>query len=228
MKYFGIDYDWVGNTITIKKGNYQSREYVVEADWSGASYWYEMAAFADELELKINGLSENSLQGDSIASEIFEMFGIKTTFSGNGVCLKKEGAASKKFEYDFANYPDLVQTFATTCVIKNIPFRITGAESLKIKETNRIKALHDELAKFGANIAETSHGVIEWDGKSSLAQSPNPIIKTYVDHRMALAFAPIAISKGEISIDDPGVVAKSYPNYWDDLKKVGFEISEIK
>ena len=129
------------------------------------------------------------------------------------------------FDFDFSNYPDLVQTVTVTCVLKHIPFKIAGAESLKIKETDRIKALQTELRKFGAEIIETSPGTIEWDGRLKPVENKNIEIETYVDHRMAMAFAPAALINGPLFIKEPNVVVKSYPNFWEDLKKTGFEIS---
>ncbi|MBN2520042.1 MAG: 3-phosphoshikimate 1-carboxyvinyltransferase, partial [Bacteroidales bacterium] len=144
----------------------------------------------------------------------------------NGIHLKKEGKPVRFLNFDFTNYPDLVQTVVVTCAIKKVPFKITGAESLKIKETDRILALQNELRKFGIEIKETSNGVIEWDGKINDFQLKQIEIDTYDDHRMAMAFAPVALINQSIKIKNPNVVVKSYPNYWTDLKKVGFEITE--
>ncbi len=226
MNYFGIDYKWEENIINLNNQKYQNKEITVEADWSGASYWYEIASFANEVDLKINGLSKNSLQGDAIISKIFESFGIQTHYIEKGIHLKKDGRSVSFFDFDFANYPDLVQTIAVTCAINKVPFKITGAESLKIKETNRIEALQNELRKFGIEIKETSSGVIEWDGKINDLELKQIEIDTYDDHRIAMAFAPVALSMQSIMIKNPNVVVKSYPDYWTDLKKVGFKIIE--
>lgn len=227
MSYFGINYTWEDNIITIPNQEYSPNEITVEADWSGASYWYEMASFANQVDLKIYGLYQNSLQGDAIVSRIYERLGIKTLYIENGIHLTKLDNAVDYFEFDFSDYPDLIQTVVPTCVIKNIPFKLSGAESLKIKETDRIFALQQEIAKFGAEIKETGHGTIEWDGKIVSKLDYNIEIDTYVDHRMAMAFAPIAIDKKNLIINDPGVVVKSYPSYWKDLIKAGFEVKEL-
>lgn len=227
MSYFGIEYIWKDNIIKILKGKYLGKEITIEADWSGASYWYEMAALAEECDLKVFGLEKNSLQGDSVVSKIYDQFGITTKYIPNGIYITKRGNSVKKIEYDFSNFPDLVQTIVVTCVMKNIPFKISGAESLKIKETDRISALQVELVKYGAHIKETGFGQIEWDGTFKRTNNITQIIYTYNDHRMALAFAPIALLKDSVIINDPEVVTKSYPTYWDDLKKVGFNILEL-
>ena len=346
MNYFGIEYHWQKNQITIKNQEYSAGSFMVEADWSGASYWYEMAALTPQVDLHIKGLQENSLQGDAEIVNLFRQFGVQSEFTNEGVHLTKgqmqpgeriypdKGMQSNKnmypdfFAYDFANNPDLVQTFVPLCVALKIPFKISGTESLKIKETDRIKALQKECAKFGANILETGEGMIEWDGrlqqfsgqpteqtghkssklstgqaseqtghksskpsadltrkqtghksskpsadltrkqtghetsaeqaseqtshkpsaeqaseqtghkpsKPSSGQAPShthkdiqekPVrIETYDDHRMAMAFAPLSILYKGLIVEAPEVVEKSYPGYWEDLRKVGFEIDE--
>ncbi len=227
MKYFGIEYSWHNHVISIKKGEYKAKEIIVEADWSGASYWYEIATLLENVDLKVYGLEKLSLQGDSIVSKIYESFGLQTIFINNGIHIIKGRRPVQKFEFDFSNYPDLVQTVVVTCVMKKIPFLIKGAESLKIKETDRINALQVELAKYGAVIKDKGNGEIEWTGNFSEEIYKIQKIDTYQDHRMALAFAPIALCTNEIIINNPDVVTKSYPTYWDDLKMIGFSIEEI-
>ncbi|MBN2520470.1 MAG: 3-phosphoshikimate 1-carboxyvinyltransferase [Bacteroidales bacterium] len=227
MKYFGVEYAWDKNIIKIKKGDYKAKEITVEADWSGASYWYQMAALADIVDLKIFGLNENSLQGDSEVVNIFELLGVETKFINNGIHLLKSRICVPRLDFNFSDYPDLVQTVVVTCVMKNIPFKISGAESLKIKETDRINALQKELAKYDAKIKEKTHGTIEWKGITKVIKEKIHSIKTYEDHRMAMAFAPVAMVKDAVIINNPEVVSKSYPNFWDDLKSVGFLIEEI-
>ena len=227
MKYFGINYSWKKNYIKIAKGKYIAKEITVEADWSGASYWYEMAALAKKVDIKIYGLNNISLQGDSIVSKIYELFGVKTKYINNGIHLTKDNRPVRKFELDFSNYPDLVQTVVVTCAMNNMPFKIRGTESLKIKETNRIKALQVELAKYGTDIIEKDYGEIEWRGFKANETFEIQEIETYNDHRMALAFAPIALIKDTVIIKNPEVVTKSYPTYWEDLKKIGFIVEKI-
>jgi 3-phosphoshikimate 1-carboxyvinyltransferase len=227
MQKFGAHHTWIGNEIRIEEQNYHPVKFSVEADWSGASYWYAMAALSDECNLLLKGLRLDSLQGDCIQSEwYFNYFGVKSTQVGNDVRLTTiETHEIKIIELDFIENPDIAQTFAVLAVCKKIPFHFMGLTTLKIKETDRILALQTELSKFGAKLTEPQNGELAWDGsfENPLVNTP-PVIKTYHDHRMALAFAPAAMVYPEIIIDDPQVITKSYPGYWDDLKQVGFRI----
>ncbi len=228
MEQFGVKHVWKGNEIRIAEQSYKARPFSVEADWSGASYWYEMAVMADELDLELIGLTTESLQGDAQIAKWFEQLGIDTVATETGSRLVKNGKLlPKNLNLNFIENPDVAQTFAVLCVMKQIPFHFTGLETLKIKETNRIAALQDELAKFGAQITEPVHGELKWDGTFSLEKQATPEIETYHDHRMALAFAPACQVFGPVAILDPMVVTKSYPGYWEDLKKVGFEVKEV-
>jgi len=179
---------------------------------------------ATTVDIKLEGLSLTSLQGDCIISKWFEPFGVVSTETQNGIELtKKETMIPEKLELDFIENPDVAQTFAVLCVMKKIPFRFTGLETLKIKETNRIEALQNELAKFGAQLTEPAQGALAWNGTFPFEQVINPTISTYKDHRMAMAFAPACMLYGPITIEEPMVVTKSYPAFWDDLKKTGFK-----
>ncbi len=227
MEKFGIIWEWKNNTITVYPGEYLPGGILVEADWSGASYLYELMAFAEEESaLTVKGLGRKSLQGDAVITNLFEPFGVKTSFLPDGVSLYKEARVIDWFEFNFSNYPDLVQTFVVTCAMLKVPFRVSGAESLRIKETDRIKALQTELQKFGVHVKEECPGTLVWDGTTKNNPSRVPVIDTYDDHRMALAFAPAVLSKQEITIHEPEVVVKSYPGYWDDLRKLGINIKE--
>ncbi len=228
MEQFGIQHVWKGNEIRIAEQKYTARPFSVEADWSGASYWYEMAVLAEEVDIELIGLYTESLQGDAMISKWFEQLGIQTSATEKGSRLTKSGSALPKFLHlNFIENPDVAQTFAVLCAMKQIPFHFTGLETLKIKETNRIAALQDELAKFGAQITEPAHGELKWDGTFPLEKQTLPEIETYHDHRMAMAFAPACQLFGPVAILDPMVVTKSYPGFWDDLKKVGFEVESL-
>ncbi|MFY9153848.1 MAG: 3-phosphoshikimate 1-carboxyvinyltransferase [Prolixibacteraceae bacterium] len=228
MEQFGVSHVWKGNEIRIAEQKYKARPFSVEADWSGASYWYQMAVLAEEVDLELIGLTSESLQGDSKIAKWFEQLGIQTLTTEKGSRLVKNGNSLPKFlNLNFIENPDVAQTFAVLCVMKQIPFHLTGLETLKIKETNRIAALQDELAKFGAKITEPAHGELKWDGTFPLEKQAIPEIETYHDHRMAMAFAPACQSSGPVAILDPMVVTKSYPAYWEDLKRVGFEIETV-
>ena len=229
MEQFGVLHVWKGNEIRIAEQSYKARPFSVEADWSGASYWYEMAVLADVVDVELVGLTTKSLQGDAQIAKWFEQLGIGTVPTEKGSRLVKNGKPlPKNLNLNFIENPDVAQTFAVLCVMKKIPFHFAGLETLKIKETNRIAALQDELAKFGAQITEPAHGELKWDGTFPLEKQAVPEIETYHDHRMALAFAPACQSYGSITILDPMVVTKSYPGFWEDLKKVGFVISNQK
>lgn len=227
MAKFGIKYKWEGNTINIAQQAYQPIPFTVEADWSGASYWYQLAVLANEANIVLKGLQLDSLQGDCAQAKWFDDFGIASKQEGDGVRLtKKDFQFPKKYVKNFVENPDIAQTFAVMCVCKRIPFHFSGLETLKIKETDRIRALMVELEKLGANLYEPKHGELAWDGELDETKFNSTVtIDTYHDHRMALAFAPVALSNGNIQINDPMVVTKSYPGYWDDLKAVGFQIS---
>jgi len=227
MKQFGVHHTWKGNEIRIDEQSYIPVKFSVEADWSGASYWYAMAALSDECDLLLKGLRLQSLQGDAAQSEWFEnYFGVQSKQVGNDVHLTRtEVPKPKLLELDFIENPDIAQTFAVLAVCRKITFHFKGLTTLKIKETDRILALQIELSKFGAILTEPEEGELAWNGKfdQSFVNQP-PVIETYHDHRMALAFAPAAMVYPEIVINDPDVITKSYPSYWNDLKLVGFRL----
>ena len=233
MREFGADVDWTSvDTITVRPKPYEPRPYYIENDWSAASYWHEMLALtADrEAEVKLEGLMDGSKQGDSSVRYIFSLLGVKTVFDSKepgrptNVTLRKNGHRIPRLEYDFVNSPDLAQTFVVTCAMMNIPFHFTGLQTLKIKETDRIAALKTEMAKLGYIIRSVNDCELSWNGERCMSEE-QPAIDTYEDHRMALAFAPVSILR-PITINNPHVVTKSYPHFWDDLRAAGFEIEE--
>lgn len=228
MVKFGIQYQWNGNEIFVAEQNYFARDFTCEADWSGASYWYQIMALLESGEVLLENLELNSLQGDVNIAGWFEQFGVKSLQKSGGVLLSKtKNIQPEKLDLDFIENPDVAQTMACLCVAKGIPFHFTGLKTLKIKETDRIAALQNELAKFGAEISEPEFGELAWDGAvNPELKNDNPLINTYHDHRMALAFAPMALAGLKLQIDDPMVVTKSYPGFWNDLRAVGFEILE--
>ncbi len=223
MTDFGADVRWIDDsTIGVASKPYSPRPFFVESDWSAASYWYEIVALCDEGEIVLPGLFKNSCQGDSKVAEIFENLGVGTEYLGDseGVRLFKTGKVCECLDYDFVNQPDLAQTFVVCCCMMGVPFRFTGLQSLKIKETDRITALRTELKKLGYAVGEENDSVLYWNGERCEAYA-NPVIDTYEDHRMAMAFAPCAITLGEIEINEPQVVSKSYPKYWENLRELG-------
>lgn len=224
MNYFGIDYTWKENSIEIKKSDYKEKDFTVEGDWSSASYLYALAIFSKELELTIYGLRENSFQGDSVIAELSQKyFGVKTEYFDGGVKLTKEGNICNKFEYDFSDCPDIAQTLAVICAGLGIEANLTGLESLKIKETDRILALAKELTKLGVIVSFTDNR-LHIESNTNRLNLDNVLINTYDDHRMALSFSTLSLLDYKVQIEDPKVVSKSYPNYFKDLKLLGFNL----
>lgn len=225
MAHFGIQYDWNGQTITIAPQNYQAKDFIVEADWSAASYYYAVAAFADELDLQLNGLFKESVQGDAVIAKMSEYFGIETSFNATGLRLTKNaGAVTKQLEWNFIECPDIAQTVAVICGGLGVDGRFSGLKTLKIKETDRVLALQQELAKVGVQFHETVENTCEVTGKVTDTDSI-PTFETYEDHRMAMAFAPLAMLVDAVDIEEPMVVVKSYPDFYEDFKKLGFEVT---
>lgn len=220
MKQFGAKIQWDGSTISVAHKKYTPSSYVVESDWSGASYWYSMLSLTESGTLLLNGLRKESNQGDSKIAEIMESLGVKTTYLYDSVRLEKI-PVKDTFEYDFSDCPDLAQTVIVICAMKGIKSRFSGLNSLRIKETDRISALQNELKKCGIDLIENNNVLSllgelpSFDGKIEF--------DTYLDHRMAMALAPISLLSEGISIGNPSVVKKSYPTFWKHLKEVGFE-----
>ena len=226
MQQAGVCATWKDDTIAVAHQDYHSEGMTVERDWSAASYWYQMAILAGDVELLLEGVTEKSIQGDAIISQMAHSFGIKTEYTPEGALLTKHKKTCTALDLDFIYTPDLVQTMAVTCCLTNTRFRFSGVQTLRVKETDRIAALQNELLKLGYHIRETEPAVIEWNGERVEPQG-QICISTYHDHRMAMAFAPAAIYFPELQIDDPEVVSKSYPNFWNDLKNVGLMIDCI-
>jgi 3-phosphoshikimate 1-carboxyvinyltransferase len=219
MRYFGVEVlaNWQTNQIQIAPKPYQPKPYQIESDWSGASYWFSMVALgATGTTVELLGLKEDSLQGDSVVVDIMKHLGVASEFTGRGFRLTKI-QHDTAFEWDFSNCPDLAQTIAVICVAKGIPAIFTGIESLKIKETDRVAALQNELAKFGGSLVEVSSA--RYEVRSSNNLPTEVTIETYDDHRMAMAFAPLALLM-DVTIEEPDVVKKSYPTYWEHLETI--------
>lgn len=235
MKEFGAEAAWSAeDSITVKPGKYKDIPFTVESDWSAASYWYQMVALSREEDTKagegigtevvLPGLFPHSYQGDSRGAELFAKLGVRTAFTDRGVVLTKMGTPVARLKEDLVEIPDLAQTFVVTCCLLNIPFRFTGLQSLKIKETDRIEALVTELHKLGYVVKAEQDSILSWNGERCIPEA-RPVIATYEDHRMAMAFAPAAMRAASVRIDEPGVVSKSYPGYWEDLQQAGFGIN---
>lgn len=234
MRDFGAEAEWTGvDTISVGPKAYRPMSFYIENDWSAASYWYEMMVLVhdDESEIMLTGLTDGSRQGDSAVKYLFSMLGVRTTFKTRErnvpttVTLKRVETRPPRLDYDFINQPDMVQTFVVCCALAGIPFRFTGLSTLKIKETDRVEALKTEMRKLGYVVRETGIGELSWDGERCQPDA-DIVINTYEDHRMAMAFAPAAIVFPGLKIDNPQVVSKSYPHFWDDLRQAGFTIDE--
>lgn len=226
MRDFGAQVLCTDNQITIKQGDYQSRTYSVENDWSAASYWYEIRSLIPDVNLRLASLHKNSTQGDSKVAEIFKLFGVETEYTSDGVLLTyNPKSVAERIDIDLQNQPDLAQTIVVTACLKGIPFRISGLSTLRIKETDRISALISQLAKLGYTVRETEDATLESDSVRRSCDKA-PAIETFDDHRMAMAFAPASIVVPGITIEDAEVVSKSYPKYWEHLKLIGFNLSE--
>ena len=232
MREFGADADWSAyDTITVAGKPYSQRPYYIENDWSAASYWYEMMALSkqEDDEIRLEGLMDGSKQGDSSVRYIFSLLGVKTTFGTKKegvpttVTLRHSGRCVPRLEYDFVNAPDMAQTFVVCCLMLDVPFYFRGLSTLKIKETDRIEALKKEAMKLGFVLHDKNDSELYWDGERCEPME-DAAIDTYEDHRMALAFAPAAFRLKQLRINNPQVVTKSYPSYWEDIKAAGFAL----
>jgi 3-phosphoshikimate 1-carboxyvinyltransferase len=215
MKKFGVSVSVDRNTVTILPQSYQPVEYTVEADWSGASYWFAFTALAKQASLTLPSVTLRSLQGDRVIVDMMEPLGVMAEPQGNNLLLKKKDHVVN-FSWNFTDCPDLAQTVAVVCAAKGVRAEFTGLESLRIKETDRIAALQRELQKIGAQLTEENNRWILNPGENLPASVS---INTYQDHRMAMAFAPLSCLM-DVTFDDASVVKKSYPKFWDDVLSV--------
>ncbi|MBQ8655973.1 MAG: 3-phosphoshikimate 1-carboxyvinyltransferase [Prevotella sp.] len=243
MHQYGAVAEWGDyDTINVEPVPYGERDYFIESDWSAASYWYEMMTLSqnDDDRIQLEGLADGSRQGDSSLRYIFSLLGVKTAFDSKQpgqptlVTLSRRGRPVPRLEYDFINAPDLAQTFVVCCAVMNVPFHFRGLNTLRIKETDRIAALIAEMRKLGYVLHDGDGTELIWSGERCEPAVAQPVpdgqqpvgIDTYEDHRMALAFAPAAFRFDGLRINNPHVVSKSYPHYWDDLRSAGFGIEE--
>lgn len=233
MRDFGARADWTSEReIAVQPGGYhRSEPFRVESDWSAASYWYEMALLAAGRTgtIELQGLLPHSCQGDSRGAGLFARLGVRTDYAQDGVRLSYHAAdalpAGQRLEADLVDMPDLAQTFVVACCLSGRPFRFGGLQSLKIKETDRLTALTTELRKLGYVLRCEDDRVLSWDGTRCPGQ-PRPVVHTYEDHRMAMAFAPACLVLPGIRVAEPQVVSKSYPHFWQDLREAGFSVTE--
>lgn len=224
MEYFGVKHSWDGDTIVVPSQAYEGKDFYVEADWSAASYYYSMAALSEEADITLQGLSEHSLQGDSAIIKISEQFGLQTEYKDNSVRItkSKDFEMPTFFEYDFILCPDIAQTVSVMCAGCGVQGLFSGLKTLSIKETDRIAALQNELQKLGVfltllpkKFSKNSDGDFYMQEGKAASESV-PVFPTYNDHRMAMAFAPLALLL-PVEIEDKSVVSKSYPDFWKDM-----------
>jgi len=225
MEHFGIVSEWKDDRIKIKPQKYQANEYTIEADWSAAAFWYEIAALADEAEIELAGLKKDSLQGDAVVAEFFRKLGVQTSYLANSIILTKCNEKAPSLELDFFDVPDMFPAIIASCAALNTSCRFTGIQNLALKESDRVKAMVTELEKFGY--------CFKWDKEDALVSENNykpDVVKnifcnTYNDHRIAMALAPLSLLGFNLSLDNASCVAKSYPAYFDDLQNAGFSLA---
>jgi 3-phosphoshikimate 1-carboxyvinyltransferase len=228
MKHFGIQYQWDQNIIKVEKQLYHAKAYKVEADWSAASFWCLIAALSKNTHIELMGLTKDSLQGDSIVAEIFEKLGVHSSFQQNSVLLtKNEKDLPKEFTFDFFHYPDLFPPVMAACAGLNIPFHFTGLQNLKIKESDRVASMIEELEKFGFTFDYSSEsGLLTFKGDKGKSLEIKEIrCNSHNDHRIAMSLAPLSLLNVPVTIEDSDCVAKSYPSYFSDLITAGFKIN---
>ena len=230
MKEFGASVIWQDNKIYVRPVpyTYTKKDFLVESDWSAASYYYSIVALSEiNTTLQIIGLFQKSLQADSVCANIYENFGVTTSYTENQITITKSNATiNSTLEYNFIECPDIAQTVVCSCIGLNIPFLFKGLQTLKVKETDRIIALKNECKKFGIELNVTTNS-IEWGGETSINNMISDSIATYNDHRMAMSFAPLCLLVQNVTIENAEVVSKSYPEFWEHLKPIGINQTSI-
>jgi len=219
LKYFGIPVSVKGKHIYIPKRDFKVKDFTIESDWSAASYMYSLAALNDNVKIELPGLYSKSWQGDSIIADIMKDFGVKTKFKKDSAILTRTRRKIKTFKYNFKSNPDLVPTIATLCAALKVPFEFDGVHALRLKESDRVDALSQQLKKLNVKI-EASESIIKSIAFDQITFEDSTI-NSYSDHRIVMSFAPILCIKEGLMIEDPDVVDKSYPNFWVDLENLG-------
>lgn len=218
MRDFGVQVSWEADSIRVMPGCYQlPASYRVETDWSAASYFYGLYAVSGgKRPLLLEGLAKDSIQGDARQVELWEKLGVVSSFVPDGVLLSGKSSSVASLEYDFTSMPDLVQTFAVVCCLLGIHFSFSGVETLAIKETDRLAALIAELARLGFKVESADASSLDWHG-ATVSPEASPCIRTYHDHRMAMAFASAMLRYPSLTIQDREVVSKSFPRFWEEF-----------
>ncbi|HSV89225.1 MAG TPA: hypothetical protein VLH61_11340 [Bacteroidales bacterium] len=223
MAYFGVESRWEGSTILIFPGQYLNLPITIESDWSGASYFYSALMLARGGEIFFPGLSPKSLQGDETLYRWFDELGVSTRFTSDGAIASKAGQSPDFFKIDFTDTPDMAQTMCMAFAASNLQAEFSGLITLPLKETDRINALQTEIIKLGYKLLHSGSGVWQLKKTQSNAIINDLCFDTHNDHRMAMACAPLALKYGQIAIRNPDVVKKSFPDFWENIAKVGFK-----
>jgi 3-phosphoshikimate 1-carboxyvinyltransferase len=226
MERFGIVIKQNENQFIIEPQRYQPIDFIVESDWSAAAFFYEIAALSTNCSLRLTGLLQNSIQGDSYIAKIFEKLGVQTMFTDGAILLKKSNIIADFIEVDFTNFPDLFPAVFATCCGLNVKFRFSGLQNLVYKESDRLQVMLEamELCGFNAKL-DVEEPVLEFNGVSQIQTEISPVFSVYNDHRIAMALVPLSIVFKEISIDKPLAVSKSYPSFFNHLRCLGFVCS---
>ncbi|MBD5199466.1 MAG: 3-phosphoshikimate 1-carboxyvinyltransferase [Bacteroidales bacterium] len=231
MMRAGVNVMFHDHKIEIGHCDYSPVAWQIEGDWSGASYWYELTASGATNGVRLGNLRQESIQGDSAVARYFNQLGVDTSFieekGQNVALLSHTNKLADRLDIDLTGQPDIAQTIAVTSFLLGVPFYISGLSTLPTKETDRLQALRSELGRLGCNIKVINNEIITWDGRKC-TPDVNPRIKTYDDHRMAMAFAPAAVSFPGLIIEDVEVVSKSYPEFWSNLADAGFKLEVVK
>ena len=227
LKMAGIDASLNNQQILVRKDNLKPTIIKNEPDWSSASYWYEMVALSQNADITLLNLKKESLQGDRILPEIYTQLGVHTSFESRGVRLTKKQNLVSEFNFDFRNYPDIAQSVIATCAGLNIPGKFSGLSSLAIKETDRLKAMQSELNQLGYNTRIIDIHTFELIPEKNIEVHQKSILKTWGDHRMAMALAPLTLKHGTLNIEDPAVTSKSYPDFWKHVEEFGFSLKNV-
>lgn len=216
MSDFLIKIEQKNNTVHVNHGHYFIRKLTIEPDWSSAAFWYQMVSMNKESTVFIPGLKENSVQGDRFLVEVFNSLGVNSQFNSSGVQLTHSGKIKASIDYDFSNAPDIVPSVMSACTALGVKAKFSGIEHLRIKESDRIATMEEELGKLGTEITKEGNSYLLEPGNKKVSEI---IFNSHGDHRIAMCLAPMALKYSTVIIEDPDVVAKSYPNYWNDLKK---------
>jgi 3-phosphoshikimate 1-carboxyvinyltransferase len=225
MRQFGVAVEDDFGSFYVPAGGYRMTDTVVEADWSAAAFFYELAALSEGADIFLHRLTDSGLQGDAVAAGLFDYLGVQTVFENDGVRITKVRPADKNIRVDFTDYPDLALPYIVACAGEGVIGTFSGLDNLRLKESDRLKALSSQLAKFGYDFRETGYGEWVLINSCRVGENQTPLrqdieIETFDDHRIAMAFAPLMLKTKTLTINNPDVVTKSFPSFWSEIDKV--------